>query len=77
MATMLTVVDISTPRLFGVLGVPLPSPRLISNFIHKAERSDLLEPRDSVYLMQFGQMLDHDFLDTPTIKGTVCVFKCF
>ena len=61
--------DISSPRQVGVFGTALPSPRLISNLVHQAARSDILEPSDSVFLMQFGQLLDHDFIDTPTLKG--------
>ncbi|KAL4231588.1 heme binding [Mactra antiquata] len=61
---------ISVPRQFGFTGTPLPSPRLISNTIHKALKSrDLRDVTDTMMVMQWGQLLDHDILDTPVMQG--------
>ena len=55
--------------MHSVTGKYLPSARSVSNFIHGTGVSDLFEPDDSVMVMQFGQLLDHDFAHTPTLKG--------
>ena len=53
----------------SVTGGILPSARVISNVVHGSGVCDLLEPKDSAMVMQWGQLLDHDFAHTPTLKG--------
>lgn len=38
--------------------------------LHKSAMSDLREQTDTVMLMQWGQLLDHDILDTPVMQGS-------
>ncbi|XP_052770372.1 peroxidase-like [Mya arenaria] len=60
---------VGTPRQFSITGSPLPSARHVSNVLHNGGVSDLLEPVDSAMVMQWGQTLDHDMIDTPVVKG--------
>ena len=54
------------PRTFGVDGKLLPSPRLISKYIHPDVRSTT---DFSILLMQWGQIMDHDMISTPLPVG--------
>ena len=61
--------------MHSVTGKFLPSARSVSNFIHGTGVSDLFEPVKSAMVMQWGQVLDHDFAHTPTLKGMVWFMK--
>ena len=71
---LLYISGVSVPRIHSVTGSLLPSTRLVSNFIHGSGVSDLLEPGHSAMLMQWGQLLSHDFIDSPTIKGRTLLY---
>ncbi|KAK4874855.1 hypothetical protein RN001_014215 [Aquatica leii] len=58
---------ISRPRVLGVTGVPLPSPRVVSTVIHPDISN--LHTRYTLMTMQFAQFLDHDLTMTPIHKG--------
>ncbi|KAF5284358.1 hypothetical protein FQR65_LT13575 [Abscondita terminalis] len=58
---------ISRPRVLGVTGVPLPSPRVVSTVIHPDISN--LHTRYTLMVMQFAQFLDHDLTMTPIHKG--------
>nr|XP_022916804.1 uncharacterized protein LOC111426494 [Onthophagus taurus] len=58
---------ISKPRVTGVTGIPLPSPRVISTYIHPDISN--LHSRYTLMTMQFAQFLDHDLTMTPIHKG--------
>ncbi|KAB0798263.1 hypothetical protein PPYR_09256 [Photinus pyralis] len=58
---------ISKPRVLGVTGVPLPSPRVVSTVIHPDISN--LHTRYTLMTMQFAQFLDHDITMTPIHKG--------
>ena len=62
--------DISLPREVGVTGEPLPSPRTVSNVVHRQDPCCPMQESDlSLYVMQWGQMMDHDITDTAIAKG--------
>ncbi|KAH3787834.1 hypothetical protein DPMN_165963 [Dreissena polymorpha] len=62
--------DIGVPRQVSVTGEQLPSARTVSNAIHRQDPCCPLKERDlSLYVMQWGQMLDHDLTDTAIAKG--------
>ena len=58
---------ISQPRSSSVLGSPLPNPRAVSSSI--LESVEEPDPRFNLILMQWGQLIDHDFAMTPMYKG--------
>ncbi|KAK7573452.1 hypothetical protein V9T40_010643 [Parthenolecanium corni] len=58
---------ISKPRYKSVMGIPLPSARLISSMMHLDVSN--LDSKHSMMLMQFAQFLDHDITFTPVQKG--------
>lgn len=58
---------LSRPRVTGVTGVPLPSPRIVSTVIHPDISN--LHKRYTLMTMQFAQFLDHDLTMTPIHKG--------
>ncbi|KAK9883031.1 hypothetical protein WA026_001241 [Henosepilachna vigintioctopunctata] len=58
---------ISKPRVVGVTGQPLPSPRIVSTVIHPDISN--LHSRYTLMIMQFAQFLDHDLTMTPIHKG--------
>ncbi|XP_022188065.2 peroxidase-like protein isoform X2 [Nilaparvata lugens] len=58
---------VSSPRVTSVTGVPLPSPRLVSQMIH-ADISHL-HGRYTLMVMQFAQFVDHDITFTPVHRG--------
>ncbi|KAL4216726.1 heme binding [Mactra antiquata] len=61
---------IGTPRMYGVDGAPLPSPRTVSNIIHQPVRGDKqIDSNTTVMVMAFGQFLSHDIVSTPTSDG--------
>lgn len=58
---------ISKPRVTGVTGAPLPSPRIVSTLIHPDISN--LHSRYTLMTMQLAQFLDHDLTMTPIHKG--------
>ncbi|XP_065339548.1 heme peroxidase 2-like [Cloeon dipterum] len=58
---------VSVPRVTGISGRPLPSPRIISTLVHRDVSH--LSSRFSLMLMQFGQFLDHDISFTPNHRS--------
>ena len=62
-----TVFDV--PRLHGVSGGLLPSPRLVSNVVHRGIGPEVLQLDVTLFLMQWGQFTDHDIVLTPIIVG--------
>ena len=65
----LAVVDV--PRQHGVLGLPLPSARFVSNHVHRNPGPEILEAGITLFLMQWGQFTDHDVVITPILEGIV------
>lgn len=62
--------DIGIPRQTSMTGEPLPSARTVSNAVHNQDPCCPKKERDlSLYVMQWGQMLDHDITDTAIAKG--------
>ncbi|XP_052771017.1 peroxidase-like [Mya arenaria] len=62
--------DIGEPRKTGVTGEPLPGARTVSNVVHNQDPCCPVKERDlSLYVMQWGQMVDHDLTDTAIAKG--------
>lgn len=50
-------------------GDPLPSPRMISNVIHRAGDCSIANAKLTVLVMQFAQFMEHDVISTPMITG--------
>ena len=50
-------------------GSMLPSPRTISNLVHRASAQTKFERGLTTMVMQWGQFTDHDIVITPTVKG--------
>jgi hypothetical protein len=66
----LCTLDIGLPRQTGVTGEYLPSARTVSNVVHNQDPCCPLKERDlSLYVMQWGQMIDHDLTDTAIARG--------
>ncbi|XP_053406662.1 peroxidase-like [Mercenaria mercenaria] len=62
--------DIGLPRQTSVAGGMLPSARTVSNVVHHQDPCCPLNERDlSLYVMQWGQMIDHDVTDTAIARG--------
>ncbi|XP_067658014.1 chorion peroxidase-like [Haliotis asinina] len=62
------------PRLRGVDGSPLPSPRTVSVAVHPD--TDSSSDDNTVMVMQWGQFLDHDLTGTPLHAGDVQTKCC-
>lgn len=64
--------DISTgfnaPKMLGVDGNKLPSPRTISNIIHRTSVSYYDNYRTMI-VFHYGQLVEHDVILTPTFRG--------
>ncbi|XP_060069525.1 chorion peroxidase-like [Ylistrum balloti] len=58
----------NSPRSKAEDGTPLPSPRNISNILHKSTGNQTYESRLTVMLMTWGQFINHDIIGTPLIK---------
>ncbi|XP_076115704.1 peroxidase-like protein [Mytilus galloprovincialis] len=58
----------SIPRRKSITGVPLPSPRDISNALFNTGTSPPRSKRFSIDLTHFGQFIDHDFVSTPILR---------
>lgn len=54
------------PRIHGKLGLPLPNARLVSKVIHPDIRTST---PFTVFVMQWGQLMDHDMVSTPLPVG--------
>lgn len=63
------------PRQIGRAGYPLPSPRMISNIIHKSGHCSLPSRRFTVLAMQFGQFIEHDVISTPIQRGVFHILR--
>ncbi|KAL4231391.1 hypothetical protein ACF0H5_008970 [Mactra antiquata] len=62
--------DIGLPRQTGVTGEYLPSARTVSNVVHNQDPCcPMVDPDISLFVMQWGQMIDHDLTDTAIAKG--------
>lgn len=62
--------DIGLPRQVGVTGEFLPSPRSVSNIVHNQDPCCPMQESDlSLYVMQWGQVMDHDITDTAIARG--------
>ena len=58
-----------TPRINNGKGKPLPTSRKISNAISKSMTSTPRSSRITVLHTHFGQMVSHDVIATPVLKG--------
>lgn len=58
-----------TPRIKDKKGKPLPSSRKISNAISKSMTSAPRSSRITLLHTHFGQMVSHDVIATPVLKG--------
>jgi hypothetical protein len=58
-----------TPRINDRKGKPLPTSRKISNAISKSMTSTPRSSRITVLHTHFGQMVSHDVIATPVLKG--------
>ncbi|CAG2224718.1 PXDN [Mytilus edulis] len=54
--------------LKSVTGLPLPSPRMISNALFNTGTSPPRSTSFTIALTHFGQFIDHDFISTPILK---------
>ena len=63
-----------SPRVLASDGSMLPSPRTISNIVHRAAPQTKFESGLTIMVMQWGQFTDHDIVITPTVKGIVSVY---
>ena len=66
---------INQPRQRSCTGGPLPSPRTISNVLHKSGHCSVPSRRFTVLAMQFGQFIEHDVISTPLQRGSVSVIN--
>ncbi|CAL1547362.1 unnamed protein product [Lymnaea stagnalis] len=64
---------VSSPRVRGSLGTPLPSPRAISRFVHPST-PDLISR--TIMIMQWGQWLDHDLSVSPVASEVNHIIQC-
>ncbi|XP_059161750.1 chorion peroxidase-like [Physella acuta] len=64
---------IGAPRVSGVDGTPLPSPRLVSRLVHP-DVTDLLSK--TLMVMQWGQWLDHDVTGFPVATESDRLIRC-
>jgi len=54
---------------------PLPNPRIISTMVHRDESHDT--DQFTMFVMQWGQFVDHDLTSTPTTRGfNDTILKC-
>ncbi|KAJ8322279.1 hypothetical protein KUTeg_000750 [Tegillarca granosa] len=58
----------NSPKMLGVDGHKLPSPRMISNIIHKTSVSYYDNIRTMI-VFHYGQLVEHDVILTPTFRG--------
>lgn len=65
------------PKTHSFTGEPLPSPRLISNVLHRSTDGKRTDDVTTVMVMAFGQFLSHDVASTPMTDGHhSSVLKC-
>ncbi|KAL4219008.1 hypothetical protein ACF0H5_021592 [Mactra antiquata] len=57
---------IGNPRMYSVDGTMLPSPRTISNIVHRPTVPRKQDINSTVMVMAFGQFLSHDIVSTPS-----------
>ncbi|KAI8796634.1 peroxidase [Biomphalaria glabrata] len=65
--------DGQTPRLTGVGGSPLPSPRAVSTKVHESEKHSANQA--TMMFMQWAQFVDHDLTYTPKTPMVKCCSK--
>ena len=53
---------------------PLPNPRLISTMVHRDESHDT--EQFTMFVMQWGQFIDHDITSTPQTRSGTFVMLC-
>jgi hypothetical protein len=58
---------IATPRARGIIGTVLPNPRKVSREVHTDQTNP--DPKYTLMVMQWGQLVDHDLTHTPMIRG--------
>jgi Animal haem peroxidase len=58
---------ISKPRSRSLHGTPLPNPRKVSREVHTSESDP--DPRYTLMVMQWGQLVDHDLTHAPMVRG--------
>ena len=64
-----------SPRILASDGTMLPSPRRISNLVHRASTQAKFDYRLTLMVMQYGQFTDHDIVITPTVAGNINQIK--
>jgi len=75
--TLIISRGIDSPRQRDRLGQPLPSPRVISNRVHRVDGTSPRNADRTMMVMQWGQFLDHDIVETPELEGNILLILSF